>query len=314
MTQDLGQSATVFAYPAETSQDSAKVALFQKGRKTLLAGLKDGSLERLVSEMEKQKAMVAAELDAFEKMDLKVVDFIKEFRTNEKLLQKVSLSTGLAISDLSGLQDADLIKWFEDMDTDCSGTLSFDEFVEGIMKVREEQMSSDQRTAKVALFQKGRKTLLAGLKDGSLERVVGEMEKQKAMIAAELDAFEKMDLKVAEFIKEFRNNEKLLQKVSLSTGLATSDLSNLQDVDLIRWFQDMDTDGSGTLSFDEFVEGIMKVREEQMATDKRTAKVALFQKGRKSLLAGLRDGSLERVVDKMENDEAKRQRTEGDSK
>lgn len=62
----------------------------------------------------------------------------------------------------------------------------------------------------------------------------------------------------------------------------------------------MDTDGNGTLSFDEFVEGIMKIREEQLSAQAKDAKLALFKKGRKSLLAGLKDGTLAKAVDDME--------------
>eukprot|EP00928_Gymnodinium_smaydae_P053873 TRINITY_DN37774_c0_g1_i1.p1 TRINITY_DN37774_c0_g1~~TRINITY_DN37774_c0_g1_i1.p1 ORF type:complete len:965 (-),score=262.41 TRINITY_DN37774_c0_g1_i1:122-3016(-) len=287
------------AQVADVAQD-AKRALFKKGQRTLLAGLKDGSLQRVVDEMEEQKRLIAAELEAFEKWDLKTEDFIKEFRSNEKLLQKVSLSTNVSVSDLKSLDDDKLSKWFVEMDTDKSGTLSFDEFVEGILKIREEQAAMEAQGAKIALFQKGRRTLLAGLKDGSLARVVDEMEEQKRLMAAEFEAFEKWDLKIPDFIKEFRSNVKLMQKVAVSTGMSVDEMTNLKDDDLHKWFTEMDTDQNGMLSFDEFVEGIVKIRDDL----KKGEKVALFMKGRRSLLAGLRDGSLKKVVDEMEAQKA----------
>lgn len=282
---------------------SAKIAIFQKGRNSLIAGLKDGSLEKVVNEMEEQKRLIAAELEDLniQSMELSIPDFINMFRTNEKLLNKVALATDMSKEDLKNIDDNDMNKWFVEMDTDNSGTLSFDEFVDGIATIREKLRKGE----KLALFAKGRKSLIAGLRDGSLERVVQEMEEKKRQVAEELgESFE--ELETDKFIEKFRSDKKLVAKVAEQTGIDLDILNGLDDAKLKVWFKQMDEagDNNGKLSFDEFVEGIVTIREEQKKDETKTAKLALFQKGRKSLISGLKDGTLEKVVAEMEEKKA----------
>jgi len=74
-----------------------------------------------------------------------------------------------------------------------------------------------------------------------------------------MKTFESMDLGIPEFIDMFRSNANLVEKVSQTTGIPSMDLKTLEDEDLKKWFVEMDTDGSGTLDFREFINGIMKL-------------------------------------------------------
>eukprot|EP00933_Yihiella_yeosuensis_P070674 TRINITY_DN78820_c0_g1_i2.p1 TRINITY_DN78820_c0_g1~~TRINITY_DN78820_c0_g1_i2.p1 ORF type:complete len:137 (-),score=31.46 TRINITY_DN78820_c0_g1_i2:125-535(-) len=86
---------------------------------------------------------------------------------------------------------------------------------------------------------------------------------KRAAIAAEMEAFESMDMTIPEFIKTFRTNKAFLQKVSQTTKIPLDELQKIGNADLQTWFFDMDTDGSGTLDFQEFIEGIIKIQEHQ---------------------------------------------------
>eukprot|EP00930_Biecheleria_cincta_P014290 TRINITY_DN12363_c0_g1_i1.p1 TRINITY_DN12363_c0_g1~~TRINITY_DN12363_c0_g1_i1.p1 ORF type:complete len:869 (-),score=186.52 TRINITY_DN12363_c0_g1_i1:160-2766(-) len=83
----------------------------------------------------------------------------------------------------------------------------------------------------------------------------------------EMRAFERMNLGIAEFITFFRENAHFVQKVSLTTGIPEYELRHLEDADLQKWFGEMDTDGSGTLDFKEFIDGINVVVEAMKAEE-----------------------------------------------
>lgn len=88
---------------------------------------------------------------------------------------------------------------------------------------------------------------------------------KRAAVAAEMQGFESMDLSIPEFIKTFRENQNFITKVSQTTGIAPTDLKLFEDAELESWFIEMDTDGSGTLDFKEFIEGIIKISEKKAA-------------------------------------------------
>eukprot|EP00930_Biecheleria_cincta_P016404 TRINITY_DN13356_c1_g3_i1.p1 TRINITY_DN13356_c1_g3~~TRINITY_DN13356_c1_g3_i1.p1 ORF type:complete len:360 (-),score=77.78 TRINITY_DN13356_c1_g3_i1:140-1192(-) len=103
-------------------------------RRGTFADIKAGDND-LKARLAAKRAEVEAEMKGFESMDLSIPDFINTFRNNPNLVNKVSMATGIAAVELKSLNDADLAKWFTEMDTDNSGTLDFDEFVEGIVKM-----------------------------------------------------------------------------------------------------------------------------------------------------------------------------------
>lgn len=88
---------------------------------------------------------------------------------------------------------------------------------------------------------------------------------KRAALADEMKDFESMDLSIPEFIKTFRENQNFITKVSQTTGIAPTDLKLFEDAELEHWFKEMDTDGSGTLDFKEFIEGIIKISEKKGA-------------------------------------------------
>lgn len=85
----------------------------------------------------------------------------------------------------------------------------------------------------------------------------------------QMKAFEKMNLDIPEFISMFHENDQFITKVSLTTGVPQHELQELDNESLMKWFQQMDIDGSGSLDFKEFIDGIhqiMKLRSEMSSS------------------------------------------------
>ncbi|CAE8704655.1 unnamed protein product, partial [Polarella glacialis] len=88
-------------------------------------------------QLEEDLDAVATELEDLAGMELDIDGFIEAFRTNAQLLRKVAITTGVPEDGLRSLQDDDLAGLFQAMDKDYSGTISFDEFVEGLVQIRQ---------------------------------------------------------------------------------------------------------------------------------------------------------------------------------
>jgi len=84
-----------------------------------------------------------------------------------------------------------------------------------------------------------------------------------------------MNLSIPEFINTFRSNDHFVTKVSLTTGIPEFDLLQFGDEELQRWFVEMDSDGSGTLDFKEFIDGIRDIikRKAKGTTPKRVREI-----------------------------------------
>eukprot|EP00930_Biecheleria_cincta_P090010 TRINITY_DN7936_c0_g1_i1.p1 TRINITY_DN7936_c0_g1~~TRINITY_DN7936_c0_g1_i1.p1 ORF type:complete len:868 (+),score=190.93 TRINITY_DN7936_c0_g1_i1:7-2610(+) len=82
---------------------------------------------------------------------------------------------------------------------------------------------------------------------------------EEAEAEEQMKAFERMNLSIPEFIHTFRTNDQFVTKVSLTTGIPEFELTQFGDEELQRWFVEMDSDGSGTLDFKEFIDGIRAI-------------------------------------------------------
>jgi len=99
--------------------------------------------------------------------------------------------------------------------------------------------------------------------DEDMEMAVGDAVQHAS------DVFdESMELTCSEFISLLRNSPKFVRKVALATDIPSETFMAFGDDELVQLFQDMDTDQSGTMSFDEFVRGLVAIRIDR-ETEKR---------------------------------------------
>jgi len=114
-------------------EDSA--AITGKRKKSTFHGVAVGDGD-LKARLAAQKEALQTEMKAFEKMNLSIPEFIKLFRTNDNLVNKLAITTRLPAIELKCFEDEQIREWFIEMDTDKSGTLDFKEFIEGILKLK----------------------------------------------------------------------------------------------------------------------------------------------------------------------------------
>eukprot|EP00931_Biecheleriopsis_adriatica_P039713 TRINITY_DN226_c0_g2_i1.p1 TRINITY_DN226_c0_g2~~TRINITY_DN226_c0_g2_i1.p1 ORF type:complete len:1084 (+),score=360.82 TRINITY_DN226_c0_g2_i1:87-3338(+) len=324
-------------------------SVLKKAKGNLLNGLRDGSLARIVDEMEENKeedkAAVEDAFTGFEELDLPIKDFVDAFQNNPGLVRRIAVTTGMPEEELKSLAAENLFAWFEDMDTDKSGTVSYDEFVEGLTDLRgrqrvrmqtqevEEQKALIDEALEAAtvafdeanlgakedltlegfvkaildpvtqetickatslpfeffdsLGQRGAKDLFHEIdtdKSGSvsfnewvsaLVRIrLNVYEQQKQEEAEALDAVTQLaedaideadedwsgEFDFKEFLNAFKFNSAFVRKVSRATGVSELEFRQLADEDIGELFNALDTDFSGTVSFDEFVTGLIEIR------------------------------------------------------
>jgi len=137
-----------FGYGVQPKKDTSKwgklkvaVEVKAKIKNPTFAAIKAGEND-LKARLAAKRAAVAAEMEGFNSMDMSIPEFIKTFRENENFITKVSQTTGIAPTDLKLFEDGELALWFEEMDTDGSGTLDFKEFIEGIIKISDMKKAS----------------------------------------------------------------------------------------------------------------------------------------------------------------------------
>lgn len=85
-----------------------------------------------------------------------------------------------------------------------------------------------------------------------------------ALNADEDEAFEG-EFTFRDFLKAFRKDSRFLSKVSRATGIPEDEFRNMDKDELKGLFQSLDADSSGTLSFDEFVSGMVQLRRDRKA-------------------------------------------------
>jgi len=297
-----------------------------------------------------EEAMGEADEDWSGEMDFQ--QFVQAFMYNPRFLRKVSMATGVPVEDYQMLQVDDLADLFNELDADFSGTISFDEFVKGLVDIRiarqrqktEEDAMEQERVVQLAFADASQAfddadmgykgeldpkafaeammkpevqelvvmatklpmDYFAALDAQGCEALFREIdtddsgtvsfeewvtalvrtrlatyaqEKVEAEEAAEAvaqlaeEAMDEADedwsgeFEFDEFLKAFRQNEIFLRKVSKATGVPVEEFTSLADDDLEALFDALDTDFSGTVSFEEFTSGLVEIRLERQRVE-----------------------------------------------
>lgn len=155
------------------------------------------------------------------------------------LMEKISAATLLPMDFFESLSTQRLKDLFAEIDTDCSGSISFQEWVQALVRIRRDVIMMDkieEQEARDAVMQHAE----AAIEEGD-ENFNGEFE-------------------FSEFMDSFRNKLRFLRKVSLATGVPVEEFQAMQDEELQYMFEALDTDGDGTVSWDEFVNGLTDIR------------------------------------------------------
>lgn len=187
---------------------------------------------------------VMAATEAFEEADLSVLGeldlhtFVQAL-TDPVVATKVSQATSVPVEWFLSLTAEQLVDLFQDIDADSNGSISFAEWISALLRVRkanyEEDKAARQEEAKAI-----QKLAEEALEEGDLD------------LSCELD--------FREFIAAFRRNPRFVRKVALATDTCVEDLESLDIEDLEEFFTELDTDGSGTISFEEFANGLLEIR------------------------------------------------------
>eukprot|EP00913_Durusdinium_trenchii_P023574 g22149.t1 len=148
-----------------------------------------------------EEALEEGDLDMSGELDFR--EFLAAFRRNPRFLRKLA---------------------------DGSGTISFEEFANGLLEVR--------------------------MRRNAYSREEAEAENQAVIDIAYLDALDAFsqadlgdwcaELHLDGFIKAFQTNDAFLRKVSSATGLSVDEFKSLQASDLRELFSALDMDVSGT--------------------------------------------------------------------
>eukprot|EP00929_Paragymnodinium_shiwhaense_P100606 TRINITY_DN6306_c0_g1_i1.p1 TRINITY_DN6306_c0_g1~~TRINITY_DN6306_c0_g1_i1.p1 ORF type:complete len:943 (-),score=313.65 TRINITY_DN6306_c0_g1_i1:182-2773(-) len=156
------------------------------------------------------------------------------------IVAKVSNATGLPVSWFENLSEADLLDWFGQLDEDSSRTISMHEWLQALVRIRLE-LYADETSAK---------------------------EEQAKVLKIAEAAFEEGDedwsgeLDVAEFIRAFKSNPKFVGKIAVAMDMEAEQLREFagSEANLEELFKGLDKNCSGTISFKEFVDGVVEVR------------------------------------------------------
>jgi len=201
------------------------------------------AIESLVEE-----AMEEGDEDWSGELDFR--EFIVAFRKNPRFVRKVALAADASVEDLSSLANEELEQFFTVLDTDLSGTISFDEFVKGLLEIR--------------------------LKRHAYAKEQAEAENQAVIDVAyldALDAFTQADLGVTgeldlDSFHKALQEPTVLEKVSAACQLPTEFFSKLSKKDIQDIFVQMDTDCSGGISFNEWVAALVNTRQDVYLNEK----------------------------------------------
>jgi len=200
-----------------------------------------------VAEAEEEEALDEAYMEAAEAFDdadfgfegeLDLQAFVDAMQ-DPLVVDKVANATKVPVEFLASLNMDQIVGMFQQIDTDCSGSVSFNEWVTALVKIRKETYQAEQVEKK---------------------EIIAETT------AAVEEAFEEGDedwsgeFEFIEFLNAFRSNPRFLRKVSVATDIPVETFQMMNNYDLEDLFNELDRDYSGTVSFDEFVKGLVEIR------------------------------------------------------
>eukprot|EP00930_Biecheleria_cincta_P002469 TRINITY_DN103485_c0_g1_i1.p1 TRINITY_DN103485_c0_g1~~TRINITY_DN103485_c0_g1_i1.p1 ORF type:complete len:752 (+),score=171.08 TRINITY_DN103485_c0_g1_i1:93-2348(+) len=236
--------------------------------------LRDEELQSLATELradalQHDQAVVQEVFDNLEGMELPVQSFLEVFRSNPQLQQRVALAADLKPGEL---EEVDLEAWFQSMDMDASSTLSFDEFVAGLVKIRSSRHAEDLE----AVMQEALVVAAKAFEDANLSR--------------------QGDLDLTSFVEALLDPETQMQ-LSFATKLPMEYFESLTIDSVTDLFNQIDVDASGSVSFKEWVSALVRTRFDTYQQEKEE-EAELFQ-------AAADDGAVqlaEEAFDDADND------------
>ncbi|CAK9019623.1 Uncharacterized protein SCF082_LOCUS14594 [Durusdinium trenchii] len=193
------------------------------------------------------EAFEAADLGFNGELDLQT--FVQAL-TDPVVATKVSQATSVPADWFLSLDAEQIVDLFRDIDADSNGTISFTEWISALLRVRKVNYQEDR-----AARQEEAKAI-AKLAEEALEE--GDLD-----MSGELD--------FREFLAAFRRNPRFLRKLAVATDTCVEDLQSLPIEDLEDFFLALDADGSGTISFEEFANGLLEVRMRRNAYSREEA-------------------------------------------
>eukprot|EP00435_Cladocopium_sp_Y103_P044819 s106_g12.t1 len=176
---------------------------------------------------------VMAATEAFEEADLSVLGeldlhtFVQAL-TDPVVATKVSQATSVPVEWFLSLTAEQLVDLFQDIDADSNGSISFAEWISALLRVRKANYEEAKAIQKLA---------------------------EEALEEGDLDLSGELDFR--EFIAAFRRNPRFVRKVAVATDTCVEDLESL---DIEDFKQSINPDGSGTISFEEFANGLLEIR------------------------------------------------------
>merc|ERR1719420_1034877 len=160
--------------------------------------------------------------------------------------EKISVATHIPLEVITGLDADQLEGFFDQIDTDMSGTVSFNEWVSALVQMRKNMHQEEK------------------VEDAVMEEAV----------EAGVDAFEEATLGFGGELTfddfwDALGDDIVCQKIADATHIPREFFMGL-DKDQVRGFFDqIDTDMSGTVSFDEWVTAMVKMRQATYQEEKQ---------------------------------------------
>merc|ERR550514_2242331 len=113
-------------------------------------------MEAAEEEMEKEQALDDAYMeaaDAFDDADFGyegelTLDQFMEAMKDPAVIEKISMATHIPAEELYNQGEAELMEFFRQIDTDFSGTVSFNEWVNALVKIRAATFEDEKQEEK----------------------------------------------------------------------------------------------------------------------------------------------------------------------
>merc|ERR1719247_910497 len=186
--------------------------------------------------------------------DLGLDEFIMAMKDTH-VVGKVAHATHIPEHFLLGMERGQLEQLFVQVDTDMSGTVSFNEWVNFMVKVRKDIYKEEKAEEKM---------MVAEMEAEAAEEEEKEAVLDEAYMEA-ADAFDDADfgyegeLSLDQFMEAMKDPS-VIEKISQATKISREDLYSQSEESLMDFFRAIDTDFSGTVSFNEWVNALVKIR------------------------------------------------------